>query len=159
MECPFSDQKLQIVKIIGQGLGELPYSVAWFQIGCALEVMPGKQLIGLCQKALEVYHSGGLEKEEGKKRTLGGTFFKLFKDECSVEQLRVWYRLKRNGMVGWCAYKDQIYIEKKQKALEKKTTRPQDTARSVSDGPYRSAQKDTGQSTDKSKKLQKMATA
>lgn len=74
MECPFSDQKMQLVRVIGQGLGELPLSPAWYQVGCTLEVMPGKDVIALCQKALEVYHSGGLETVDGKREALAAAF-------------------------------------------------------------------------------------
>jgi hypothetical protein len=88
---------LQFINTLAEGLGEKPFTSGYHQLHIAVQILGGRAVMQIAQRALAIHQGDGMLTLEGKKRTLGGCFFALFKAECTPEQLAQFYQQRRAG--------------------------------------------------------------
>jgi hypothetical protein len=80
-----------VVTQIAQALGETK-PMARGQIKRIVQTIGDERALVLLQQALELEQHGGLMLPDGKRRTPGGVFFRLVKEQMSPEECRqVWF--------------------------------------------------------------------
>ena len=80
-----------MVTQIAQALGETK-PMARGQIKRIVQTIGDERALVLLQQALELEQHGGLMLPDGKRRTPGGVFFRLVKEQMSPEERRqVWF--------------------------------------------------------------------